>query len=256
MTRMTSISRLAAVAAIIIGAAILPATSWGAQPTPPQPLGGTVELGATHSPVVAPVCPPGVSSSRCTIILTRTTALETVRDGLAYPTRVTASGRITAFTVGLSQLSSNKATQRTYVHYLDSTYGGTARVAITVLRPGGGKKTQWRWQVVSQSPVYHVEPYLGSVVRIPLASSLDVQPGEVVALTTPTWAPVLTINIDSKKFAYRQSRSYNCASPPAANQAQLTTNTIASYGCDYPGTRLEYSATEDLYPLGTAPVYG
>jgi hypothetical protein len=260
MKTMTSISRMAAVAAIALGAAVFPAAGWGAQttqqPQQQQQLGGTVELGATRSPVIAPVCPPGVSSSRCTIILTRVTALETVRDGLAYPTKVQQSGRITAFTVGLSQLSSNKSTQKTYVHYLDSTYGGTARLAIAVLRPGGGKKTQWRWQVVSESPIYHVEPYLGSVVRIPLATTLEVQPGEVVALTTPTWAPVLTIDIDSKKFAYRQSRSYNCASPPASNQAQLTANAIASYGCDYPGTRLEYSATEDLYPLGTPPLFG
>jgi hypothetical protein len=237
---------------VALGAVLLPAMASG----DPPPLGGTVELGATHSPVIAPICPPGVSSSRCTIILTRVTALETVRDGVAYPTRATQSGRITAFTVGLSQLSSNKATQKSFVHYLDTTYGGTARVAITILRPGGGKKTQWRWRVVAESAVYHVEPYLGSVVQIPLETSLEVKPGDVVALTTSTWAPVLTIDLSTKKFAYRQSRSYNCASPPALNQAQLTTNQIASYACDYPGTRPEYSATEDLYPLGSAPVSG
>src|SRR5947209_5632828 len=77
-----------------------------------QQLGGTVELGATKSPVVAPVCPPGVSSSSCTIILTRVTALETLRDGTSYPTKVRQKGRITAFTLGLSALSTNKATQK------------------------------------------------------------------------------------------------------------------------------------------------
>ena len=197
-----------------------------------------------------------MSSSKCTIILTRVTALETLRDGIAYPTKVKQAGRITAFTVGLSSLSSNRSTQKTYVHYLDGTYGGTARVALTVLAPGGGKKTQWRWKVVSQSPVYHVEPYLGSVVTLPLETSLEVRPGEVVALTTPTWAPVLTINIDAKKFAYRQSRRSSCDSPPASSQAQLSAGQLASYGCNYPGTRLEYSATEHLYPFGSRPVTG
>jgi hypothetical protein len=246
-----------AVAAVTVSAAIFPAAVMAATQTGTTgPLGGTVELGATKSPVVAPVCPPGVSSAKCTIILTRVTALETIRDGVTYPSRVTAPGVITAFTVGLSQLSSNKTTQNTFVHYLDGTYGGTARVALTVLAPGGGKKNQWRWKVVAETPIYHVEPYLGSVVRIPLDTSLQVAKGEVVALTTPTWAPVLSIDLDPKKFAYRQSRQNNCNSPPASNQAQLTIGHIASYGCDYPGTRIEYSATEDLYPFGTKPVSG
>src|SRR5437588_6746624 len=242
MVRMRSTSRLA-VATVTVGAAIF--TAAAAAATQGQ-LGGTVELGAAKSPIVAPVCPPGVSSSKCTIILTRVTALETIRDGVIYPTKVSQAGAITAFTVGLSQLSSSKSTQNTYVHYLDSAYGGTARVALTVLAPGGGKKTQWRWKVVAQSPIYHVEPYLGSVVRIPLDTSLRVVPGDVVALTTPTWAPVLSIDLDAKKFAYRQSRQWNCNNPPSSSQARLTLGQITSYGCDYPGTRLEYSATEDL----------
>lgn len=234
-----------------VSAAIFTAAAAAA---PQGQLGGTVELGATKSPVVAPICPPGVSSSKCTIILTRVTALETIRDGVTYPTKVSQAGTITAFTVGLSQLSSSKSTQNTYIHFLDSSYGGTPRVALTVLAPGGGKKTQWRWKVVAQSPVYHVEPYLGSVVRIPLDTSLRVARGDVVALTTPTWAPVLSIDLDAKKFAYRQSRQWNCNNPPSSSQAQLTVGPTTSYGCDYPGTRLEYSATEDLYPLGTRPV--
>jgi len=245
MVEMRPSLRLAALAAAAIAAAAVPAAASAAE----------VELGATHSPLVAPVCPPGVSSAQCTIILTRVTALETVRDGLAYPTKVKQAGRITDFTVGLSQLSSNKATQKSYIHYLDATYGGTTQVAITVLAPGGGKKSQFRWRVVAESPVYHVEPYLGSVVQIPLDTSLEVMPGDVIGLTTPTWAPVLTIDINSKKFAYRQSRTSNCTSPPATTQAQLTSNQTAGYTCDYPGTRVEYSATEVLYPLGTNPIH-
>ena len=235
---------LVALTAVAVAAAAVPALAFAAE----------VELGATKSPLVAPVCPKGVSSAQCTIILTRVTALETLRDGVAYPTTVKQAGRVTAFTVGLSQLSTNKATRTSYVHYLDATYGGTTRLAITVLRPGGGKKSQFRWQVVAESPVYHVEPYLGSVVQIPLSTSIEVKPGYVIALTTPTWAPVLSIDLAGKQFAYRQSRSASCGSPPASSQAQLTVGQIASYGCDYPGTRVEYTATEVLYPLGTAPV--
>src|SRR5947209_75347 len=119
MVRMRSTSRLA-VAAVTVSAAISTA---GPAAAASGQLGGTVELGSTKSPVVAPVCPPGVSSSKCTIILTRVTALETIRDGITYPSRVTQAGTITAFTVGLSGLSSNKATQKSYIHFLDGAYG-------------------------------------------------------------------------------------------------------------------------------------
>jgi hypothetical protein len=230
--------------AFALGAALAPATAFAA----------TIELGATKSPLVAPVCPPNVSSAQCTIVLTRVTALETLRDGIAYPTKVTKAGRIVGFTVGLSKLSSSKSTQKTYIHFLDQTYGGTAQVAVTVLKPSGKKKSDWRWEVVGTSNFFHVIPYLGQVVQLPLETSIEVKPGYVVALTTPTWAPVLTINQPSKKFAYRQSRSANCNNPPSTSQAQVTANTTATYGCNYPGTRVEYSATEVTYPNGSNPV--
>ncbi len=240
-------SRLAAAAAVTLGIATFAAAASA------QVLGGTIELGATHTPLVAPVCPANVSSSNCTIILTRVTALTTARDGVAYPTRVKQAGRITDFSVGLSQLSSSKTTQNSYVQFLNSNYGGPARVGITVLKQGPWKRGQFRWTVVANSPMYLVQPYLGSVVEIPLQNTIEVKPGEVIALTTPTWAPVLSINVDSKKFSYRQSRTFNCANPPSSSQAQLTTGTVTNYACSYPGTRLEYSATEDIYPLGTNP---
>jgi hypothetical protein len=245
MVDMRRTSRWTVVAAAAVGAVAFPAAAYAAY----------TELGATHSPIVAPVCPPNLPAAQCTIILTRVTALETLRDGLAYPTRVRQAGRITSFTVGLSLLSTNKATRKSFIHYLDATYGGTTRVAITVLRPGVGKKTDFRWQVAGESPIYHVEPYLGTVVQIPLETTLEVKPGDVVALTTPTWAPVLTIDVSTKKFAYRQSRSSNCSGPPATSQAQLASSQMADYKCDYPGTRLEYSATEVYYPNGTNPVH-
>lgn len=244
MVDMKRTSRMVSGAVVLAVAAIVPAIA----------IANEYELGQTKTALVAPTCPTNVSSSQCTIILTRVTALETLRDGSSYPSRVKTSGRITAFSVGLSELSSDAKTRKSFIHFLDQTYGGTTQVAITVLAPVG-KRTQWRWQVVASSPIYHVEPYLGHVVQIPLDNSIPVKPGEVVALTTPTWAPVLTIDVDSKKFAYRQSRSKNCNSPPGATQAQLGVKQVATYGCDYPGTRVEYSATEVSYPFGSNPVH-
>jgi len=98
-----------------------------------------VELGQTTTPIAAPICPKGVSPSQCFIILTRTTAIQSVSDGVTYPTTVKQDGWVVAFTVGLSRLSTNAATEKNYLHVLDQAYGGTPQLALTVLTPGGGK---------------------------------------------------------------------------------------------------------------------
>jgi hypothetical protein len=223
-----------------------------------------IELGRTPiSPLIAPVCPPGVRSTNCTIVLTRSTALATVRDGLGYPTKVTKAGWIVAFTLGLSQLSSNPATERSYIRTLDRAYGGgtcaqvdapscQAQAGLTVLAPG---RRKYEWKVVAQTPMIHLQQFLGTVAQFPLAPSgsktyyaLPVVPGDVIALTVPTWAPVLTYGQSPKKFAYRQSRMANCSNPAASQQAQLTIGADTQYICDYAGTRVEYSATEVTNP--------
>jgi hypothetical protein len=210
----------------------------------------TVELGVSTTPLVAPSCPKGVSPSQCTIILTRATALETIRDNVAYPSTVKQAGRIVAFTVGLSSLSTNATTAQKDVKFLDTTYGGDAQVQLTVLKLVGQKSLR-NWQVVESSPLVDVQPYLGQVVQFPLTTSLPVTRGETIALTTPTWAPVLSIDLSTAHFAYRQSRSRNCNSPPSTSQAQTQAGQSTRYVCDYPGTRVEYSATEITDPVPT-----
>jgi hypothetical protein len=134
------------------------------------------ELGATTSPLIAPICPKGVAPSQCTIILTRATALETIRDNIAYPSKVKQGGRIVAFTVGLSSLSTNASTAASDVKFLDKTYGGDPQVGITVLKPVG-KKNAWTWQVVAQTPLVDVQPYLGQVAQFPLTTTIPVVRG-------------------------------------------------------------------------------
>src|SRR5437763_1715999 len=115
-------------------------TSVGAALAPAVASAAVVDLGSTATPLVAPSCPPSVSPANCTIILTHTTAVETLRDGVAYPHTVKTAGRIVAFTVGLSRLSSNRTTARNDIHLLDTAYGGTTRVGISVLKPKGSAR--------------------------------------------------------------------------------------------------------------------
>jgi hypothetical protein len=235
----------AAFAASILGLAIV------AGPAVAQIL----ELGnQTKTPLVAPTCPPGVKPAACTIILTRDTALATIRDGVSYPTEVHHAGRIVSFSVGLSNLSSSSATRKKDINYLNHTYGGDAQVVLTVLKRIGTKGQ--KWQVVANSGVWHVVQYLGSVAQIPLLNSIEVRPGETIALSTPTWAPVLSIDQTAGTFAYRQARGSHptCNNPSTSEQAQRLGET-SNYNCKYPGTRIEYAATEVTYPPATNPVH-
>jgi hypothetical protein len=237
----TSLVRACAIAAAILAVAAVPAAAM------------IIELGQTKTALVAPTCPPGVSPANCTIILTEVTALETIRDGTNYPTTVKQPGYIVAWTVGLSILSNNRATERTDIHNLDKAFLGTTRAGIVVLKPVG-RHRRFKWKVVDASPIVHLQPYLGQVVQFVLLKPLRVLPGETVGLTVPTWAPVLSINLSTKSFAYRQSRSTNCAIPPPTPAEQVVGQTTA-YRCNYPGTRVEYSVTEVTDPVAINPIH-
>jgi hypothetical protein len=210
-----------------------------------------IEVGKTATPLVAPTCPAGVAPANCTIVLTRVTALETLSDGVAYPTTIHHNGEIVAVTVGLSSLSRNKTTRNHDIAYLNRTYGGTPRVQVTALRPYG-PRSKYGWQVAAESLPIYVRAYLGQVAQFPLNKAMPVVAGERIALTVPTWAPVLSFDLNARKFAYRQSRQTNCTHPPGALQAQLRIGQIAHYKCNYAGTRAEYTVTEVTYPSRTS----
>ena|SRR5947209_9895857 len=216
---------------------------------PASALARTVELGVPKSALVTPSCPSSVKPTQCTIILTEVTALETISDGVAYPTTVKADGQLVAFTLGLSNLSSNRTTAKNEIKGLDATYGGVPQAQIAVLRKTG-KKSQRKYKVIAESPIVHLIPYLGQVAQFPLTTSLPVKRGDVIGLSVPTWAPVLSINLPSKSFAYRQGRTGHCSSASTSPAAQRVKQTTA-YNCNYPGTRVEYSATEVTSPTPT-----
>jgi hypothetical protein len=205
----------------------------------------TVELGATSTPVQAPACPSGVPKSQCTIILTETTALETASDNVTYPTTVKSAGRIVAYTLGLAKLAKADITT------LNSLYGGVSYAELAVLRKQTGTKaTQRLYTLVATSKPNFIQPWFGQVTTWPLTASLPVKAGDVVALTVPTWAPVLAINLPAKPFQYRASRATGCAlqSTFSTQNSQLTIGNTKQYLCFYTATRVEYTATEITSP--------
>ena len=226
----------------------LPAALLATALVPAAASAAVVQVGQTKTPLTAPACPKGTSTSSCKIVLERTTAIQTKSDGVARPAVIKQDGWIVAFTVGLSHLSSNAKTVHNLLHGLDTAYGGVPMLALTVLEPGA-KNT---YTVQSQSGNYHLIPFLGQVLTEPLSlpptfsafTALPVKRGDVLALTVPTWAPILTYNLSTSQFAYSQSRTRDCGSAAATQTAQTKVGSSTAYGCAYTGTRVQYSATE------------
>lgn len=234
-----------AAVALLGAAAVAYAVGTGAAPPIGSQLGRVVVLGGTSSPVRAPVCPTGVKPQNCTIVMTRATALETVTNRAGFPTSVKQAGEVVAFQVGLAQLSSNPTAAKSFIAALDSRYGGPTEAQLTVLKPGPHS----RWTVVAQSPLVNLLPYLGYVVQIPLKTPIPVAPGEALALTVPTWAPILSYNLAPSYYAYRQSREFNCSKPGVQQNAQMGVGASTRYLCSYPGTRAEYAGVELTNPV-------
>jgi hypothetical protein len=205
------------------------------------------ELGDTTTPLAKPVCP---ATGGCPIILTETTALQIQSDGTTYPTMAAHNGRIVAFTVTPASVSAadvngtpaskGKAAQPG----LNATYGGASEVAITVLQAS----TKHFYKVVAESPLFQLQPYLGHLVQFVLDDSLPIAKGEFVALTVPTWAPLLTVDLTKTMFLWRPSRASSCLSY-TTQSAQLMTGDNAQYLCFFNGTRVEYTATEITSPV-------
>ncbi|MGC9221658.1 MAG: hypothetical protein ACP5H2_09970 [Solirubrobacteraceae bacterium] len=212
-----------------------------------------VQVGVTKSPLVSPVCPVGVSASNCTIVLTQVTAFETRRDGVKDPTTIKQSGVISSFSVGLA---GTKTITGSDISYLDKTYGGPPEVQLTALASVGTPGLP-SYRVAAQTPVYRVRSQLGNVAEIPLTTPLPVVRGEILALTVPTWAPVLSFDLSTTQFSYSQSRKHtrvssgsSCNTSAGANLAQEMLGELSYYTCVYAGTRVEYSALEIATPVG------
>jgi hypothetical protein len=147
---------------------------------------------------------------------------------------VPAVGRVVAWSITLAKPGKRQ------IAYFEKMLRGESMARITILSP----RRRLCARVVAQGPLQRLEPYFGSTVQFPLARSLRVKKGWIVALTVPTWAPALAAGL-SDDTSWRASRPKGtCELPPESQQtAQRRINQLAQYYCLYQGARLTYSAT-------------
>jgi hypothetical protein len=97
-------------------------------------------------------------------------------------------------------------------------------------------------RVLARSPLQALTPYFGQTVQFPLATTLPVEKGNLIALTVPTWAPTLALGL-GKGNVWKASRDRDSCDDTQTQSAQTDINDLQQYKCKYRTARLAYSAT-------------
>lgn len=214
---------------------LIPALAIAALALPAGVQAKVIELGAGGSPPAASNCPndPCVAAYQVTAYQGRS---GTLRDPFVVP----RAGKIVAFSVTLGKLTP------TQVEFFDGRFGEDPQVQLSILRRSTAKGKKGNHRLMRQSEVYDVSRFLGSSPTFALDEPLRVGKDARVAITIPTWAPLLDTVELARSDWWRASRAEDeCGkddelSPPSV-QNELTE--IVDYQCTYFNSRLLYTAT-------------
>jgi hypothetical protein len=213
--------------------------------------GNSGSTGATYTTDNSPVpsCP---ASPKCYAV-TETTGFQVKVGTGQIISEIPTSGSIVAWTVSLgSPTTTGSSGSQSQTAYLNSLVGGAAQAGIAILKPRG-KKKYYEYKLVAQSPTEQLQPYFGETVQFPLAKSIPVKAGEVLALSVPTWAPVMALvtksgHVYGKYINWRSSRQKGGCASSSGQTAQQSLHSTVQYYCLYKGVRLTYSALEISTP--------
>ncbi len=213
---------------------LIPAVAMLALALPAAAQARVIELGG-GAPAASSNCPddPCVAAYQVTAYQGRSGTLKN-------PFVVPRAGNIVAFSVSLGKLTS------TQIDFFNGRFGEDPQVRLAILRRSTRKGKKGNHRLMSQSKVYDVTRFLGSTPTFALDKPLRVQKDYRVAITVPTWAPILdTVDLPRSNW-WRSSREKGkCGkddqlSPPSA---QEEIGLVVDYGCTYFNSRLLYTAT-------------
>jgi hypothetical protein len=196
--------------------------------TAPATLSEVGIIGAT-SPATVPSCP----GSPC-LAVSRTTGFQVKVGSVRNPLVVPRDGSVVGWTITLGKPNA------TQTKFFDTNEGGVSEAAIAILRPQ--KKPNLTYKLVAQSPLIKLEPYFGKTAQFPLATTIQVKKGDVVALSVPSWAPALALGFGDDT-SWRASRQKKACTNTSTQTEHVELNTSVQYYCLYQTARLTYSAT-------------
>jgi hypothetical protein len=179
---------------------------------------------------------PSCPTNPCRAV-SRATGFQVQAGRTRNPYLVPRRGAIVAFTVVLGKPS------KAQTNYFNTNLGGAASARITVLRAFARRGNNFRFVVRSQSEVVNLAPYFGQTAQFALSKSIGAYKNDLIALTVPTWAPVLALGLPNAT-TWRASRPQPCTDNEAFQQfSQQRINAMAQYACEFKTARMTYSAT-------------
>ena len=157
-----------------------------------------------------------------------------------FPTKMRGGNAwLVAFSLTLGDPN---AEQRTFFNRL---WGKPAEARISILdpepSPGDKNNSHQRYSLHSQSSVYDVRPWFGKKAWFVLKKRMHVARGQVIALTLPTWAPVLATDLRNRE-RWRSSRKEGHCDELERDRARETIGEITKFECRHNTARLLFTA--------------
>lgn len=154
----------------------------------------------------------------------------------SLPFAVPNDGTIKAWTLTLAQPTNSQRA------FFNGFFGTPPQARLAILRRVPGTNPP-RYSLVRQGSIQVLSPYLGQTVRF--SANLEVEKGDIVGLTVPTWAPAFAqdLTTDNVWRASREAGTCKNATDIRQGEPQERVGRRATYGCKYTTARLLYTAT-------------
>lgn len=157
-----------------------------------------------------------------------------------FPTKVRRrNGWLVAFSLTLGNPTAKEA------RFFNQLWGRPASARISILDPeppkGDRRNRVQRFRLVNQSSPIDVTPFFGKKAWFTLKKRMHVRRGQVIALTLPTWAPVLSTGLRGKE-RWRSSRSRRACEDFRRPAARQTVGKLRDYRCVHRTARLLFTA--------------
>ena len=184
-------------------------------------------------PETTPASVASCPSTPC-LAVSRTTGFQVKVGSNRNPLSAPKSGSVVAWTISLGKPNA------TQVKFFNSNEGGESEAGIAVLR--AVPKPNLTYKLIAISPPVKLEKYFGKTVEFPLATTIPVKKGDVVALAVPTWAPALALGFGNDT-SWRASRQKSQCTSTSSQTVDTSIGSAVQYFCLYQTARLTYSAT-------------
>jgi hypothetical protein len=195
-----------------------------------------VELG-TPADEAALNC-PGTTENPCVAAVRMTGLQGRASGGRKNPYYIRRNGHLVAFTLQLAKPTEEE------VNFFDSNFGSPSMARISVMRKGKTRQHRLDYRLIRQSERFNLNRYFGSKPTFVFDEPIRVKEGNWIAITVPTWAPLLATNLARTNW-WRSSRPTGSCEPPRSLRqfAMEDLRDVNKFGCTYHGARLLYTVT-------------